>query len=391
MNVAVIPGLIPTSTPAGAGAPTVGQPGLFAEMFGALTGQPGLFAAPAPAEDAPADNEPGPEDVNGGEPQTLDLTAQVFTIADPAPVATPQPIPGAVPADATPTAAVADPQQTTTNPAPKENGAIEAATAATPTTPPTTTAGPARRIPATTEPTHATSGAPAPEQRPSATHRPVTEPAAASTPTPTQQPQQPAAEITPGAPAAATTNTPNTDTEAPAAPTAPQSAAPAVTTATTTAPPTPPATTPPATTTSGTLHAQLTEPVRNLARQGDGTHTVTMQVTPEKLGPVTVKAHIDGEHIRIELLTPSSDGRDAVKQIIGDLRRDLAAAGMNADVQLGGRSVTDQPGHGFREQQAGGRDQGPANREPAGGRQSQESRDRERPAHRPTTTLDILA
>lgn len=87
--------------------------------------------------------------------------------------------------------------------------------------------------------------------------------------------------------------------------------------------------------------AQVSQPVFALATSGNGTHTITVSVSPENLGPVTVRAHVSGAGMRIELFSPSDGGRDALKQLMPDLRNDLASAGVDASLDL---SSQGQPG-----------------------------------------------
>ncbi|MCW4385730.1 flagellar hook-length control protein FliK [Salinibacterium sp. SYSU T00001] len=75
--------------------------------------------------------------------------------------------------------------------------------------------------------------------------------------------------------------------------------------------------------------AQLTRPIAQLRTAGSGEHIITVNVTPENLGPVTVRAHIGADGMRIELHSASDAGRDALKAILGDLRRDLASLGVH--------------------------------------------------------------
>ena len=55
-------------------------------------------------------------------------------------------------------------------------------------------------------------------------------------------------------------------------------------------------------------------------------HVVTVDVAPEALGPVTVRAHVSAHGLHVEMFAASDAGRDAVRAILGDLRRDLATA-----------------------------------------------------------------
>jgi flagellar hook-length control protein FliK len=88
---------------------------------------------------------------------------------------------------------------------------------------------------------------------------------------------------------------------------------------------------------------QLARPVFTLASAGPGEHTLTVAVNPENLGPVTVQAHISASGVRVELFAASSDGRDVLRQILPDLKRDLAGSGLNATLDL---SSGGQPGGG---------------------------------------------
>jgi flagellar hook-length control protein FliK len=99
------------------------------------------------------------------------------------------------------------------------------------------------------------------------------------------------------------------------------------------------------------LLPQLTAPVVSLAQAADGDHSITLTVSPENLGPVTVRAHISGGAIHIELHAPNDLGRDALRAILGDLRRDLAAAAPHASLLLatsgdGPGSSSQHPGSG---------------------------------------------
>jgi flagellar hook-length control protein FliK len=94
--------------------------------------------------------------------------------------------------------------------------------------------------------------------------------------------------------------------------------------------------------------------VFTLASAGVGEHTMTVAVNPENLGPVTVQAHISPAGIRMELFAANADGRDVLRQILPDLKRDLAGAGLNASLDLSSGNQPDsrQPdgGQGGREQ-----------------------------------------
>lgn len=101
--------------------------------------------------------------------------------------------------------------------------------------------------------------------------------------------------------------------------------------AATPATPTPAASTP-------SLTSQLARPVFTLAAAGAGEHVMTVHVTPDALGPVTVQAHVGGEGVRVELFAPTDAGRDALRAILPDLRRDLSGAGLSGTLDLSSQS-----------------------------------------------------
>lgn len=88
------------------------------------------------------------------------------------------------------------------------------------------------------------------------------------------------------------------------------------------------------------LYTQVASPVLNLARASDGTHTLTLRVSPEDLGPVTVRAQITGGAIRVELVAPSDAGRDALRAILVDLRRDLAGLATHSSITVAAANDT---------------------------------------------------
>jgi flagellar hook-length control protein FliK len=86
------------------------------------------------------------------------------------------------------------------------------------------------------------------------------------------------------------------------------------------------------------LGAQLARPVFTLAAAGAGEHVMTVHVTPDALGPVTVRAHVGSEGVRVELFAPTDAGRDALRSILPDLRRDLTGAGLTGTLDLSSQS-----------------------------------------------------
>lgn len=95
------------------------------------------------------------------------------------------------------------------------------------------------------------------------------------------------------------------------------------------------------------LYAQLGRALGALRTAGQGRHELTVAVHPDDLGPVTVRARIEGGTVRIELFAPTDAGRDAVRSALADLRRTLAETGLTADLNLSDRSAP-QDGWGSR-------------------------------------------
>jgi flagellar hook-length control protein FliK len=88
------------------------------------------------------------------------------------------------------------------------------------------------------------------------------------------------------------------------------------------------------------LATQLARPLLGLRSAGDGNHVMTINVTPDNLGPVVVRAHVSGDTVRIELVAPTDQAREAIKAIMPELRRDLFQAGGQTSLDLsssGGR------------------------------------------------------
>ncbi|MCA5923515.1 flagellar hook-length control protein FliK [Curtobacterium oceanosedimentum] len=104
---------------------------------------------------------------------------------------------------------------------------------------------------------------------------------------------------------------------------------------------------------SAPLAQQLTRPVFSLAQAGPGEHVVTVQVVPDTLGPVTVRAHVTAHGMHVELFAASDAGREAVRQVLPDLRRDAASAGGSTTLDLSSQNQPRDPS---------GRDERPAAR-----------------------------
>lgn len=119
--------------------------------------------------------------------------------------------------------------------------------------------------------------------------------------------------------------------------------------------------------------AQVSPVVVSVAQRPMGTHHLTMTVNPDSLGPVTVRAHISASgEVQVELSGATDAGRDALRGILVDLRRDLAAAMPHATLSLTQTSAADA--NGDRSGQGAGDtagDRGSADRDATRGRSEQ--------------------
>jgi flagellar hook-length control protein FliK len=82
------------------------------------------------------------------------------------------------------------------------------------------------------------------------------------------------------------------------------------------------------------LHTQLAKPLFTMATSAAGEHIMTVRVSPDELGPVTVRAHISTDGVRMELVAATDAGRDAIRAILPDLKRDLSGQGLDARLDL---------------------------------------------------------
>ena len=120
---------------------------------------------------------------------------------------------------------------------------------------------------------------------------------------------------------------------------------------------------------------QLARSVAVLRGGPDGTHTMTVVLTPEALGPVEVSVTLSHGTVELTLRGAHDHGRAALIDALPELRRDLEAAGLTCsrvDVDRG------RDGSSSAQQQSTGRDAG-------GGRGQQHDRGDTgaRPWHRP--------
>ncbi|TFD90927.1 flagellar hook-length control protein FliK [Cryobacterium psychrotolerans] len=338
---------VPVAVPV-AGVPA--QPELTAPALSALAA--GSAFAPASAvAPAPADRRPTPaQRTEPAAPRTaipaslIPASSLISASLTPASL-TPASL---TPASLTPAVPTALPQSPTTvaSAAPSRSSATPGASAATPGSAVAPPVAASARTVADVAPV-APDGSLAPDAAPSA---PAAQPA-------------PAAPVFPGLSSTS------------AAPVAAQAAPPA-------APPAP-------------LASQIAGPLFTLAGARSGEHVLTINVAPDNLGPVTVRAHITGDNIRVELFAPTDLGRDALRAMLPDLRRDLAGSGMNAQLNLSsGSQPEDQPGDPSADRGAFGRDRAEHEaREETGRRRAAAAAERTAPSALAATssTIDVMA
>ncbi|RAX49700.1 hypothetical protein DQ353_07665 [Arthrobacter sp. AQ5-05] len=145
------------------------------------------------------------------------------------------------------------------------------------------------------------------------------------------------------------------------------------------------------------LHRQLFGPIATLAAGPNGERTLSVNIAPEALGPITVKAHLGSEGIRMDLSAPTEAGREALRAMLPELRRELAASGggnitlnTSADGSSSGGSPRGEAFGGGGEQRAAS---GPRSTVLPGdtGEAPEFQAQPELPTHRATSHLDVMA
>ncbi|MGY1683583.1 flagellar hook-length control protein FliK [Geodermatophilus sp. SYSU D01176] len=76
------------------------------------------------------------------------------------------------------------------------------------------------------------------------------------------------------------------------------------------------------------VSGQVAQQVAVLRTAPDGTHTLTVVLTPEALGPVEVQVTLSQGAVDLSLKSATEAGRAALLEALPDLRRDLASAGL---------------------------------------------------------------
>jgi flagellar hook-length control protein FliK len=76
---------------------------------------------------------------------------------------------------------------------------------------------------------------------------------------------------------------------------------------------------------------QVVRQVAVLRGAPDGAYTMTVQMSPDELGPVQVKVTFEGGSVDMTLRSAHEHGRSALIQALPDLRRDLEGAGLSCN------------------------------------------------------------
>jgi flagellar hook-length control protein FliK len=91
------------------------------------------------------------------------------------------------------------------------------------------------------------------------------------------------------------------------------------------------------------LAAQLARPALTLAASGTP-GSVTVHVTPDDLGQVTLRAQLHAGSVHVELFAAGDAGRDALRNALPELRRELAGQAPGTTVELSAGAPDDQRG-----------------------------------------------
>jgi flagellar hook-length control protein FliK len=140
------------------------------------------------------------------------------------------------------------------------------------------------------------------------------------------------------------------------------------------------------------VSGQVARHVAALRGAPDGTQSMTLVLTPERLGPVEVQVTISQGSLDLNLRGAHEHGRAALLEALPDLRRDLQAAGLTlsrleVDRDTGGAFTAPQqnPGERRGQQEGAGGHLRPWSRTADSG----ESRPVPRPSHRSERGLDV--
>lgn len=136
------------------------------------------------------------------------------------------------------------------------------------------------------------------------------------------------------------------------------------------------------------LPQQISTALAHLRSAPSGEHVLVLRVHPEELGPVRVTAYLGADGVRVELAGATDQAREALRGSLGELRRELAATGLQADLSLTtsgrGDPGAGSPGRGLASGDGSGNPHDP--RGPRAG--SGEPQVRTSPAPRPSPASD---
>lgn len=98
------------------------------------------------------------------------------------------------------------------------------------------------------------------------------------------------------------------------------------------------------------LHRQLAAPIAAVLTEENGVRVMTVQVAPETLGPVTVSARWGADGLKLDLFAPSEQGRENLRAVLPELRREFAMLGQGSVQVL---TASASPEHGAAPSPAG--------------------------------------
>lgn len=85
----------------------------------------------------------------------------------------------------------------------------------------------------------------------------------------------------------------------------------------------------------GQVFDQLQHHLGRLRALGEGIHQLKLAIKPEAFGPVRVAVNFQADgSVQLQLLGANEAARDQLRQALGEIRRDLASTGLNAQLDL---------------------------------------------------------
>lgn len=139
------------------------------------------------------------------------------------------------------------------------------------------------------------------------------------------------------------------------------------------------------------LAGQILKPAFSLTGSAPGEYAITVQVAPENLGPVTVKALVTQDGLRVELFAPNEAGREALKAVLPELRREFSSSTMQATVDVSSEKAETGSNSGTTDRGRERRDFELLRRLPTGPVAEEPLPDRMVRTWHSTSTIDLLA